>query len=104
MEETPKWRIGLRTKRKFIFFLLHTFWLLGDTMLRVQIGPMQTCVTKKPKTAQAGWKIRILGDWKLGDLVQAEINWNKLRNINYIRWLKELISTFKNGKLQKRPT
>ena len=42
-------------------------------MLKVNIGPMQTCVTKNPKTAQARWKIWILGNQKLGDLVQAEI-------------------------------
>ena len=52
--------------------IIHPFWFLGDTMLRVNIGPMQTSVTKKPKTSKARWKIWILGDLKLGDLVQAE--------------------------------
>ena len=27
-------------------FYIHPFWFLGDTMLRVNIGPMQPCVTK----------------------------------------------------------
>ena len=46
-------------------------------MLRVNIGQMQTCVTKNPKTAQARWKIWILGDLKLGEFIQAENNFDR---------------------------
>ena len=52
-----------------IYSLLHPFWFLSDTMLRVNIGSIPKCVTKNPKTAQARWKIWILGDLKLGDLI-----------------------------------
>ena len=32
---------------KIVRFHIHPFWFLGDTMLRANIGPMKTCVTKK---------------------------------------------------------
>ena len=45
------------------------FWFLGDTMLRINIDPIETCVTKKLKTAPVRLKIWILVDRNLSPLV-----------------------------------